>query len=328
MQFNSTSTVSSGSITGYHWDFGNSGATSTLANPSYTYTQAGTYNVTLIVTNSNGCNDTLVQQVTVHQLPTASFVNISASGCGPVPVQFTDSSFITNGNVVAWNWDFGDGGTSTIQNPLHIYTVSGTYSVTLTVTSDSGCTNTVTQQNIVTVYPGPRADFEPDAYTHSIDAPTFDFQNLSFGASTYSWTFGDGGNSTAYEPSHSYPDTGWYHVTLWVTNSYGCSDSISKNVYVEPIFEFYIPNAFTPNADGTNEGFNIKGIYIVNVDLNIYDRWGQLIYHSEGKDNADWDGSVRNHSQPAQQGMYVYDISVKDVWGKTHQQYGQVNLVR
>ncbi len=330
MQFNSTSTISSGSIIGYQWNFGDSAATaSTQQNPSFIYTQPGTYNVTLIVTSNDGCHDTIIQQVTVHPLPTAAFHNISAAGCGPVIVQFNDSSFIPSGNVVSWHWDFGDGGTSELQNPSHAYSISGNYSVTLTVTSDSGCTNSVTMQNIVTVYPSPQAGFEPDAYTHSIDVPTFEFQNLSTGGNTYNWTFGDGGNSTAYEPTHSYPDTGWYHVTLWVTNSFGCWDSISKNVYVEPLFEFYIPNAFTPNADGSNDGFNVKGIYIVNVDMNIYNRWGDLIYHSAGRDNADWDGSVQGHCNgPASEGVYVYDISVKDVWGKTHQQYGHVNLVR
>ena len=329
MQFNSTSSIPSGNITSYQWNFGDSAATTSgLQNPSFTYQQPGTYSVTLVVTSNEGCSDTIEQQVSVHHLPVAAFHNISAAGCGPLPVQFTDSSFITIGNVTAWSWDFGDGGSDTLQNPTHTYSTSGNYNVTLTVTSDSGCTDTVTLQNAVTVYPSPDAEFEPDAYSHSIDAPTFEFQNLTTGGSAYNWTFGDGNNSTLFEPSHTYPDTGWYHVTLWTINSFGCTDTASKEIYVEPIFEFYIPNAFTPNEDGVNDGFNIKGIYIVNVDMDIYNRWGDLIFHSDGKKNADWDGSVIERAHIAQEGVYVYDIKVKDVWGKVHQRYGYVNLVR
>lgn len=327
--FTSTSTVpAGGSITGYNWNFGDGTGTSVSQNPSYIYTQAGTYTVTLIVTSDDGCNDTITSQVIVNPLPVANFSEMSVPGCGPIVVPFTDSSFVSSGNVVAWDWDFGDGGSSNLQNPIHTYSSSGNFNVTLTVLSDSGCTNTITINNAVTVYPGPDAEFEPDPALQTILNPNFDFINLSTGALTYAWTFGDGGSSTQFEPNYTYRDTGNYLVTLWVTNSYGCLDSVSHWVRVDPIFSWWIPNAFTPNGDGMNEGFNIKGEYIVDVTLTIFNRWGAQIFQSEGKNNADWDGKIQGETALAQEGTYVYQVKVIDVWGKPHEKVGQVHLVR
>lgn len=328
VQFTSTSFVPGGTITGYSWNFGDGVGTSSSANPSYVYTQQGTYTITLIVTSDDGCNDTITGTVLVNPLPVAHFTEMSNPGCGPIVVPFTDSSFVSSGGVVSWAWDFGDGGSSTLQNPTHTYTASGNFNVTLTVVSDSGCTNTVSINNAVTVYPGPDAEFEADPALQNILNPNFDFINLSSGALTYNWTFGDGGASTQFEPSYTYRDTGNYLVTLWVVNSYGCPDSVSHWVRVDPIFSWWIPNAFTPNGDGVNEGFNIQGEYIVDVELSIFNRWGARIFQSTGKTNRAWDGSVEGESQLAQEGTYVYQVKVIDVWGKQHEKVGHVHLVR
>ncbi len=328
VQFTSTSTIGTGTISGYSWDFGDGGGVSSLQNPQYAYTQPGTYTVTLIVTSGDGCNDTITGQVVVNPLPVANFTALNAIGCGPLLVQFNDSSFISSGNIVAWDWDFGDGGSSNAQDPTHTYTESGNYPVTLIATSDSGCTNTITINNAVNVYPGPMAEFEPDPALQTILNPNFDFINMSNGALTYYWTFGDGGTSTAFEPSHAYADTGNYMVTLTVTNAYGCQDTVSHPVRVDPIFSWWIPNAFTPNGDGSNEGFNVKGEYIVNVQLTIFNRWGDKIFYSEGKENKDWDGSIIGSEIKAQEGVYVYTVRVEDVWGHYHEKIGHVSLVR
>ncbi len=326
--FTNTSTISSGSISGYQWDFGDGSGISTITNPSYAYSQAGTYNVTLVAYSAAGCADTIVHTVIVHPLPTANFLQVSAAGCGPLVVQFTDSSFITTGNVTAWFWDFGDGTSSVVQNPSHTYLTSGTYSVTLTVTSDFGCQNSTTLSNVVTVYPGPTAEFQPDPSTQSILHPEFNFINQSTGALIYHWTFGDGGSSIQFEPNHVYADTGNYMVTLWVVNSYGCKDTVKHPVRVEPEFHWWIPNAFSPNEDGVNDGFNVTGISIVDVKLSIFNRWGDQIFYSEGRNNRDWDGSVVGMPNKAQEGVYVYQVIVKDVWGYSHEKVGQVYLVR
>jgi gliding motility-associated-like protein len=328
-QFINTSTISSGTISGYFWDFGDGFGTSTAINPSYTYLQPGTYTVTMIATSNEGCSDTITRTVTIFPLPVANFLNISAAGCGPLVVNFTDSSYIAQGSVIAWFWDFGDGQSSTLQNPPHTYEASGTYNVTLTVTSNNGCENSITVPNIVTVYPGPIAEFQPDPAQASILQPEFNFTNLTTGGLSYQWTFGDGSaSSSQFEPFHAYADTGTYMVTLYVVNSYGCRDTVQHPVRVLPEFEWWIPNAFSPNEDGVNDGFNVKGISIVDVKLSIFNRWGDQIFFSEGRNNRDWDGSIVGESNKAQDGTYVYQVRVQDVWGKFHEKVGQVYLIR
>ncbi|MFM7016257.1 MAG: PKD domain-containing protein, partial [Bacteroidota bacterium] len=326
--FTNTSTISSGTISGYFWNFGDGFGTSTSVNPTYTYLQPGTYTVTMIATSNEGCSDTITHSVTIFPLPVPNFLHISAAGCGPLVVNFTDSSYITQGSVIAWFWDFGDGQSSTLQNPSHTYETSGTYNVTLTVTSNNGCENSITVPNIVTVYPGPVAEFEPDPAQASIIHPEFNFTNLTNGGLTYQWTFGDGTGNSQFEPNHVYADTGTYMVTLYVVNAYGCRDTVQHPVRVLPEFEWWIPNAFSPNEDGVNDGFNVKGISIVDVKLSIFNRWGDQIFYSEGRNNRDWDGSVVGENTKAQDGVYVYQVKVQDVWGKYHEKVGQVYLVR
>lgn len=327
VQITNTSTISSGSIVNYFWDFGDGNNLSGTVNPTHVYNSAGVYTITLVAISDNGCTDTVSYQVTVYPLPVPGFLYGVAEGCGPLAVPFTDSSFVATGTIVSWHWDFGNGTTSTLQNPVAIYNQSGTYSVTLTVTTDNGCSATVTQPNIITVHPGPTADFIPNPVQTTILDPVINFTNLSQGGVNYQWYFGDGSGSTQYEPTHAYSDTGTFVVTLIVENIYGCFDTITKNVVIIPVFTLYVPNAFTPNGDGTNDYFNVKGLGIEEVTLNIFNRWGENIYTSYGLEGG-WDGTVQKDNTVAQQDVYVFDARVLDVFGKTHHQYGRVTLVR
>lgn len=327
VQFNNQSTIASGNISQYIWDFGDSSAVSGSVDPVHVYDNPGVYNVTLIAISDNGCADTTVQQITIFPLPVPGFSYSQAAGCGPLTISFTDSSYITSGNIVGWSWDFGNGDTSHLQNPSTVYTASGNYSVSLTVTSNMGCTQTFTQPNIITIYPGPTAAFTPDPYQASILHPEISFINNSDGADLYNWTFGDGGSSSLFEPIHTYPDTGWYQVMLYVQNSYGCMDTASQMVYIIPEFTLYVPNAFTPNEDGINDFFTIAGIGIVGMELNIFNRWGENIYTTLNRAKG-WDGTVQKDDGVAQQDVYVYHVTVRDVFGRTHQRTGTVTLVR
>lgn len=224
-------------IDGWSWDFGD-GGNSTAQNPSHSYAAAGTYTVTLTVSSSSqGCNDvaTKTNYITVNDAPTADFSGSPTSGIEPLSVSFTDLST----GASSWSWDFGDGGSSTQQNPSHTYNTAGTYTVVLTATNACG-SDIATKTNYITVNPcvAPVADFvgSPTSGTAPLNVS---FTDQSTNATAWSWDFGDGGSSTQQNPSHSYSATGTYTVTLTATNSCG-SDVATKTDYISvtaPVFD-------------------------------------------------------------------------------------------
>ncbi|MER3470559.1 MAG: hypothetical protein C4330_04310 [Chitinophagaceae bacterium] len=152
---------STGSPTSWSWDFGN-GSTSTRQNPSTTYFTPGTYTVTLTVTNANGSN-TIVRTdyITVYDPPSVDFSATNRTGCTPAVVQFSDISTTPPGTTItSWTWDFGDGsGPSASQNPSHVYRSPGSYTVTLTIRNDKGCSKVITKPNYINPSPGVNISF-------------------------------------------------------------------------------------------------------------------------------------------------------------------------
>ena len=221
VQFLDTSTNSPSS---WVWSFGD-GGTSGGPNPVHTYASQGAYTVTLTVTNSAGSNTTsLTNYITVSQVtvaPTAIFKATVTSGYEPLTVQFVDAS-LNSPNT--WVWSFGDGGTSTLQNPTHTYTTPGTYSVTLTATNSAG-SNTVSQTGYITVNAAvPFASFASNV-TSGINPLSVQFTDTSNNTPTaWYWTFGDGYTSTLQNPVHTF-SSGSYAVSLGVTNTAGSNTS-------------------------------------------------------------------------------------------------------
>ncbi|MBS1919278.1 MAG: PKD domain-containing protein [Bacteroidetes bacterium] len=227
--------LSSGSPTSWQWDFGN-GNTSSLQNPSASYFTPGQYTVRLTVTNSSGSNTLIrTQYITVYEAPTVSFNASNTSGCFPLHVQFTDQSTAGSGNTnVSWQWDFGNGQTSTLQNPSILYTSSGTFPVTLKVINDKGCSKVLSIANYVTVAPGVRSAFSntlPAVCRPPADI-TFTNNSTGPGVLNWFWDFGDGNTSVLQNPMHTYIAPGSYTVMLATTSSSGCSDTLRSAIPV------------------------------------------------------------------------------------------------
>ena len=246
--FNNTSTITSGSISQWTWNFGD-GQTGNQQNPTHTYQNAGSFTVTLITTSNNNCSDTTTQTDTVEPLPVANFS--APDVCFGVPTIFTDGSYIASGSISAWNWNFGDGLTSTQQNPSHTYQNPGSYNVMLSATSNNNCTDTVTKTVVVNPLPAPNFN-APNVClgksTSFTDASTIITGNIS----AWSWNFGDGNTSNSSSPSNTYVASGVYVVELVLTSDRGCVDSLSKNVTV-----FTLPVATlnsTPACYSANNG--------------------------------------------------------------------------
>ncbi|MCI5058636.1 MAG: PKD domain-containing protein, partial [Flavobacteriales bacterium] len=222
-------TDQSNGATNLSWDFGD-GNSSNNSNPSHTYSAAGTYNVCLIAGNQNCPADTVCQSVVVTTTsqgpaPTAQMSLSSNAVCQGDVINFFDQSA---NNPTSWQWSF-QGGTpasSTSQNPNITYYTPGTYDVTLVAANANG-SDTLTQTGVITVYAVPVANFN-----HTASGLIVSFSDLSTGATSWNWNFGDGNTSSSQNPQHTYASAGTYQVCL-VSDNAGCpSDSKCINVTV------------------------------------------------------------------------------------------------
>ncbi len=333
-------------IVSYKWDFGdptspNNSDDSDSPQP-HIYNVMSSYKVKLLIVTNNGCKDSITKQVDVWPVPKADFGS-PISGCKPVCADFKDLSTITGGVISKWNWNFGDPGsgaanTSNSQFPeTHCYFNSGFYSVKLIVETDKGCRDTVTKKDIVNVLSSPKAAFTSDKVEAQIFNPSFNFYDQSTGLPTsWHWDFGVtsllNDTSNILNPKWTYADIGKYNVCLTVKNKIGCSDYVCHPVTVTPYWTFYIPNAFTPNADGDNDFFNGQGYNITQYQMWIYDRWGNMIYTTGKANNPDnsvpWNGKANNGQELAQQDVYVWKVELKDIFNKAHSYIGTVTLVK
>lgn len=330
--FNNLSTSNDGQITSYSWDFNGDNVIDNLAmNPQYNYTQPGNYGVKLEVQTEFGCVNTIIKSAYVNPTPDAGFTAINNIGCPSLCVNFMNSSSIAQGQIVTNQWLYGDNSLPEYStNASHCYQ-TGNYNVTLKVVSDSGCVASVTMPNMVTVYPQPYAGFNITPSEVDITTPLIEVENQAIGAPSVKYTFSDGTIKNTPSFNHTFNTDVAKDVAILqlVVNEYGCRDSIIKNVKIKPGYALYIPNAFTPNNDGINDGFQAVGIGIVEFKLQIFDRWGALIFESNDINKA-WDGSVNGKGdyETTKQEVYVWKARVKDATLNTHELVGHVTLVK
>ncbi|HXH17713.1 MAG TPA: PKD domain-containing protein, partial [Chitinophagales bacterium] len=230
------------------WNWQTGGMSSTLQNPNFTYNTPGTYDVMLVVTDIHGCSDTLVKTAYVTVTgPTADFSSNPLTGCAPLVTQFLDLSTTYLTPITNWYWNFGDGTSSTLQNPSHTYSSTGYYTVSLTVTDSDNCQHTTTKVNFIQpTFPVP--DFSAD--TLSCTTRGVQFVNMSVGVGmSFLWDFGDGYSSTAANPVHLYANEGIYTIALTVTDVNGCDSTLVKPNYVriaDPTANFGADTTFAP----------------------------------------------------------------------------------
>lgn len=219
--------TSSNMPTNWHWSFGD-GATGTGPKVSHTYTEPGTYSITLRVSNPAGSYmKTWSNRITVTTPPIAAFSVDKTSGEPPATMRFTDRS---TGGIISWNWNFGDGTTSKLQHPTHIYTEPGVYSVTLTAGNAYG-TGTQTQNNLIIIDKGSKTDFSADIRRGGTPLAV-QFRDLSGGSpNQWKWDFGDGKTSLIQHPEHLYQHPGTFTVSLTVSGR-DISGSLTRAGYI------------------------------------------------------------------------------------------------
>ena len=317
---NNTST----GATSYFWDLGN-GNTSNQVNPIANYSAQGFYNIEMVASNQYGCVDSTSSAIQIVDDPVfANFTIRPLEGCAPLTIEVLDSSV----GASSYIWDFGDGTNSQQSAPQHTYFNPGTYSVQLVVSNNFGCQDTALWPTPIEVFPLPQAGFTMLPPYITVVKPLVQITDQSIGAS-----------AVLYEPSVGYLsdmgngyynvntiDSGYVFVVQTVINEYGCVDTASAVVRVNPESALYVPSAFTPNGNKVNEGFRAKGVLIFDYRLEIFNRWGQLIFESTDI-NEEWNGSYMNQGGGSKSDVYVWKIFYRDFQGNAHRKMGTVTLL-
>ncbi|TNF28972.1 MAG: PKD domain-containing protein, partial [Bacteroidetes bacterium] len=311
-----------GDVVSWSWDFGN-GQTSTEENPgTIMYNAPGTYTVTQTIVDAAGCDASDSLEIVVRANPDASFA--STEVCEGDATDLSDLSDANEGQITDWNWQLGDGSSDDAGSVSHIYPNAGTYEATLTVTTSFGCTDSVSAN--VLVFENPTA--EATSETNSLDA-TFNTQLLA--GEEAEWIILDTSYVGAVPLNYTFPDSGWYDITLIVTNANGCTDTSFFSIYVEGIPEYEVPNVFTPNGDDVNDRFEPYTYAMVEARMKVFNRWGRPVYKYEGgiplTGSWGWDGNI-DGGGTASQGTYYYILDLKGTNGDNFSEQGTVTLLR
>lgn len=277
----------------WFWDFGD-GNFSNQQNPVHVYQSAPTRNVKLTITDQYGCSDTISKPVL--DAAYAGFTIPQVTSCAPVTVSFSDSS----GHAVSWNWDFGNGLTSTQANPQVTYSQNGYYNVQLTITSIYGCTSTYKVDSAIFVS-GPTADFTT-AFTSGCAPALVDFVNQSSDATSWLWSFGDGSFSNSEHASHVYHTPGQYTVSLIASDDEGCTDTTTWNTDIiirGPVASFSV---------SASEGCAPFAVHFTNQTINGISYFWNF---GDGDSSAVFN-PVHIYSSP---GNYIVSLIVQDSTG-------------
>ncbi len=314
------------------WDLGN-GQTSTETHPEGTYTTPGHFTVSLTMTNELGCSATVTEQdaITAYGLPTVTFSVEPDSGCAPLDVRFSNTT--DPGMIGSCTWAFGDGGQAQDCGTDHRYEAPGDYTVTLTVTSPAGCDGDTTMYHLVHVDPKPVAAFAFNPVEADLFHTTIDFQDHSSSdVVQWQWALPGATPATADEPvfSATYPpmQQGEHLVSLVVTNVFGCTDTTYRVVTIDGVFSVFVPNTFTPDADGFNDIFlpvvsdHMEKDYV----LRVFDRWGTEIFTSLEAQRG-WDGTVNGEGPFT--GIYAWKLRARSKVDRIMREFtGHVTLLR
>ncbi len=331
--------INGGTLPAYQWQVNGVNVGSNSA----TYTSSTLNNgdvVTVILTPNSLCvfptsatSNAITITISSVVVPSVTIVATTTIICAGTPVTFTSTP--TNaGTTPTYQWQVNGANQGTNSTTFTSSNLSNADVVTVVLTSSLACASpaTATSAGItITVSPTPIADFSYDM--SGVNSPTaaVHFNDNSVSATSWLWNFGTGGSSIIQNPDYTFPGQGIYTVTLTVSNGL-CSDSISKIIQINSLSTYYIPNSFTPNEDGTNDVFCLKGIgiYKENFEMSIYNRWGELVFYSTDI-LIGWDGSTINPVTPAEEGVYTYQFNF--VWNDSNgkakmTKIGKVTLVR
>lgn len=336
LQYPETSVIIENNTEGdwvYDWNFDDGTILGNVKNPlTHTFPDVGVYEIALVA-KSPFCRDTITHTVMIHTGEIIADYDSSYLGCVPLEVSFFNKSK----NAMSYLWDFGDGSTSSAVNPTHIYDSAGTFVVELTALNATD--QAVSRKHTVTVFPAPKVAFSVAPAQVYMPNAMVSFYNQSEGGLEYRWDFGNGDISSDYQTAYIYQEPGVYDISLYAISGNGCEDSLlieqAVAVSLECLLSF--PNAFTPadtekNGDYnpevpevTNDIFHPVYKNIVEYNLQIFNRWGELIFESNDID-VGWNGYYKNIL--SKQDVYVWQAEATCLGGSKMFKSGSVTLMR
>lgn len=286
--------------------------------------------ISVVAVNQWGCIGEDSTNIEVHPMPYAPVEVASIAACPPVMVSFSLANESTNCDNVLWSIP-GLGNFEGDSIEVIAYE-SGIYNVTLSVTTDFGCAIVNPLGALIEVYDSPLALFEWEPLELTTIDPIAEFTDLSVDAISYEWDFAGIGSSTDPEPIFEFPNAqpDNFEVCLKVTNTVGCSDSTCNIIHLDNEYIFYAPNTFTPDDDGINDVFFpvIKGFDESTYHLQIFDRWGDLIFETKELEKP-WTGNLNGGAYYAQTDVYVWQVTLKDKEMADYKVFkGHVTLLR
>ncbi|KAF0239570.1 MAG: hypothetical protein FD181_158, partial [Prolixibacteraceae bacterium] len=271
-----------------------------------------------------GCTSNWVE-ATSKRKPFFGLTTDISEGCQPLQVLATA---ITEDKELEYTW-FTNSDTLTGNEQYFNLPEAGKYGFKLAAKSGlTGCSDTVSKIDLVQVHPKPDTQFEVDYPVATIEHATLSFTNLTPVIETFAWNFGDGFSSDERNPQHTYKSLGKFPVELIVESEFGCIDTGMTGIEILP-FNVYTPNAFRPDSEiSVNREFMPVGVGVdPNVFvLQIFNRWGELIFESDNPGHK-WDGTTKNN-MPAPMGNYIWKADFDDIQGFKHTMKGQVMLIR
>lgn len=313
----------------YNWTFpaqANIQQFSGASPPPITFNAIGTYWVELEVTDF-GCTSTYGDSVTVTERPSFTGNSINGTFCAPYELDLGQSA--TSSVQVYYEWIFGDGTTSNQADPQKVYNTPGTYNGSLLMYTILGCADSAFFTFDITIYPSAEVTLnvsptKTDIFYPYVDVTITDVEPDE----SFTVAMGDGSSYTDLKQfRHKYSDTGWYEISVVADNIYGCGLEQIFLFRVAPIPLIYTPDAFSPNGDGLNDGFRSFSSGYSEFRLDIYDRWGNLVFRSVDAYEW-WDGINENTGDPSPQGTYVWVVKFRSTEGEYIERKGTVTLLR
>jgi len=308
----------------YNWTFGDGNTSSDLA-PIHYFDTSGIYSITLTTANEF-CVMTSTHVLDINAAPDLDINWTNTSWCPPLKVVLSAINSTPEVPISQWLWDFGNGGVSNNNLDSTIYNTAGNFLVMLsTFYADGKCK--IDSSTNVEILEWPIANFNYSPDIPYIGNSTIEFSNLSTFDSQWYWDFDDGSSDLSQNPIYTYSEEGEYNVTLYVSNVVGCTDSISKLIFIAPISDVLVPTVFTPNGDGKNDYFNIISDGLSDFHGEIFNRWGELIFTWNTIEEGGWDG-VSIAGIPAPEGTYFVIITATGYDGQKYLKTGSFMLQR